>query len=148
MPYELIEDPNDYPLFRMTANNTGGGFGGIIPLPFVQERAEIAVSVANWMGQYTGMTPRAVWAEIAVANDSSVPPALDPGGEASDKYFNIRLVPAGGTAADAFLVGVPCARFIASDVDTVQAAGESLASIYASDPGIASAVYVPSRPGR
>lgn len=149
MPFTLIEDPNDYPLMKMTANNTGGGFAAVVPLPFVSERAEIAVSIANWMAQYTAMTPRSVWAQIAIDSDTvDAPPALDPGGEASDKGFRIKLQPAGASLADTFTVTVPCPRFLSEDVDTVNAAGESLAAIYASDPGIESATYIPNRNGR
>lgn len=149
MTYPAIpEDANEFPLFRVTANNVSNPFAAIVPLPFIENRAQTAVAVANWMGTHTAMTERSIWAQVSVANDSSVAPASDPGGEASDKYFNIRLIPAGMTAADAFTIGVKCPRFLTPNANSVELAGQALAAIYDADPGVESATYIPNNYGR
>lgn len=147
MAFSLIENQEDYPLFKITANNEGGGFGAVVPMPFVTDRPELAVAVGNWMSKYSFMTTRAIWAEIALDN-VGIDKAPDPGAEAKDAFFKVRIVPAGMTQADAFTVTVPIPRMAVNSVDDVEEAGQELAALYEADPGIATATFIPQRAGR
>lgn len=145
MAFTLIQDAEDYKGWKITANNEGGGYGANVPVPFVVNRPAVAVAVGNLIDQHSAMTTRAIWAKVAVDNEGE-PKAADPGGEASDRYFKIRLTPAGED--DSFTVTVPFPRLLNTNIDTVNTVGEALAAIYEADSGISKAEYIPNQYGR
>lgn len=145
MAFTLISDPADYKGWKITANNEGGGYGANVPVPFVADRPALAVGIGNLIDTHSAMTTRAIWAKVSVDNEG-VPKAADPGGEASDRYFKIRLTPSG--EEDSFTVTVPFPRLLNTNIGTVNTVGLAIAALYEADAGISKAEYIPNQYGR